>query len=194
MRTKFICTSILRVASGTTVKLASCKSALNPSVVYSTDRFKTVVPLLVLFCVALWFSTRQYVLSLAWCYFVIAIFSHLSIAITSLGEEWAKHIAFRTFVRFALVWFCLFPIPLGFWEGLRLLIIALPEIFCYFFLSNKSRAELVPTLRNCRWHPACNLFPVGVHQIAARLFKDPISDECHQILENFSREHSLAYL
>ena len=53
MRTKFICTSILRVASGTTVKLASCKSALNPSVVYSTDRFKTVVPVLVLFCAAL---------------------------------------------------------------------------------------------------------------------------------------------
>ena len=33
--------------------------------------------------------------------------------------------AFRTFVRFALVWFCLFPLPLGVWEGLRFVIVAL---------------------------------------------------------------------
>ena len=39
----------------TTVKLASCKSALNPPVVYSTDRSKAVVPMLVLLFVALWF-------------------------------------------------------------------------------------------------------------------------------------------
>ena len=30
MRTKFLCVSVLRVASGSRVKLASCKSALNP--------------------------------------------------------------------------------------------------------------------------------------------------------------------
>ena len=30
------------------MKLASCKSALNPPVVYSTDRSKAVVPVLVL--------------------------------------------------------------------------------------------------------------------------------------------------
>ena len=33
-------------------------------------------------------------------------FSPLSIVITSLGEERANLSAFRTFVRFALVWFC----------------------------------------------------------------------------------------
>ena len=38
MRTEFLCISILREASGPRVKLASCKSALNPPVVYSTDR------------------------------------------------------------------------------------------------------------------------------------------------------------
>ena len=48
----------LRVASGPRVKLAGCKNALNPSVVYSTDRFKAVVPVLVLFFVALWFILR----------------------------------------------------------------------------------------------------------------------------------------
>ena len=30
MRTKFLCVSVLRVASGPRVKLASCKSALTP--------------------------------------------------------------------------------------------------------------------------------------------------------------------
>ena len=43
MRTEFLCISVLRVASGPRVKLASCKSALNPPVVYSTDRSKAVV-------------------------------------------------------------------------------------------------------------------------------------------------------
>ena len=46
-------------------------------------------------------------------YFVLIFFSSFSIAIASLGEERANLSAFRTFVRFALVWFCLFPLPLG---------------------------------------------------------------------------------
>ena len=58
MRTKFLCISVLRVALGPRVKLAGCKSALNPPVVYSTDRSKAVVPVLVLFFVALWFILR----------------------------------------------------------------------------------------------------------------------------------------
>ena len=58
MRTAFLCISVLRVASGPRVKLTSCKSALNPTVVYSTDRSKAVVPLLVLFFVALTFILR----------------------------------------------------------------------------------------------------------------------------------------
>ena len=53
MRTKFLCISVLRVASGRRVKMASCKSALTPQVVYSTDRSKAVVPVLVLLFVAL---------------------------------------------------------------------------------------------------------------------------------------------
>ena len=48
MRTEFLCISVLRVASGPRVKLASSKSALNPLVVCSTDRSKAVVPVLVL--------------------------------------------------------------------------------------------------------------------------------------------------
>ena len=69
MRTEFLCISVLKVASGPRVKLAGCKTALNPPVVYSTDRSKAVVPVLVLLVVALWFySTMRFVLKLALLY------------------------------------------------------------------------------------------------------------------------------
>ena len=55
MRTKCVCVSVLRVASGPSVKLAKCKSALNLPVVRFTDRSKVGIPVLVLLFVALWF-------------------------------------------------------------------------------------------------------------------------------------------
>ena len=55
--------------------------------------------------------------------------SPLSIAITSIGDEKASLGAFRTFVWFALVWFCLFPLPLGVWEGLPSVIFGTPWAF-----------------------------------------------------------------
>ena len=67
------------------------------------------------------------------CHFVLVFFSPFSIAITSLGEERANLSAFRTFVRFVLVWICRFPLPLGVWEGLRFLIVAFPGLFSYLF-------------------------------------------------------------
>ena len=69
-------------------------------------------------------------------------FSPLSIAITSLGEERANLSAFRTFVRFVLVWFCLFPLPLGVWEGLQLVIKALPGLFFYLILQKMPKPFL----------------------------------------------------
>ena len=60
-------------------------------------------------------------------------FSPFSIAITSLGEERANLSAFRTFVRFLFVWICRFPLPLGVWEALWFVIVALPGVFSYFF-------------------------------------------------------------
>ena len=58
------------------MKLAICKSALNPPVVYSTDRSKAVVPVLVLLCCFVVYSTRRFVLCLTLCYFVL-VFSGL---------------------------------------------------------------------------------------------------------------------
>ena len=80
------------------------------------------------------YSTRRFVVCLTTCHFVLLFFSPFSIAITSLGEERANLSAFRTFVRFVLVWICQFPLPLGVWEGLRFVIVALPGLFSYFFL------------------------------------------------------------
>ena len=77
MRTEFLCVSVLRVASGPRVKLASCKSALNPSVVYSTDRCKAVVPVLVLLFVALWFILRGDLLYVFPCVILFLCFSVL---------------------------------------------------------------------------------------------------------------------
>ena len=68
------------------------------------------------------YSTRLFVLCLTLCYYVLVFFNPFSIAITSQREKRANLRAFRTFVRFALVWFCLFPLPLGVWEGLRFVI------------------------------------------------------------------------
>ena len=82
------------------------------------------------------YSTRRFVLRLVLCYFVLVFlyfFSPFSIEITWHGEETANLSAFRTFVRFVLVWFCLFPLPLGVWEGPRLVIVALPGLFSYLF-------------------------------------------------------------
>ena len=77
---------------------------------------------------------RRFVLCLTLCHFVLVFFSPFSIAITSLGEVRANLCAFRTFVLFVLVWICQFPLPLGFWEGLRFVIVALPGLFSYLFL------------------------------------------------------------
>ena len=75
------------------------------------------------------YSTRRFSLNFAWFSLVLVFFSPLSI--TSLGEERANLSAFRMVVRFALVWFCLFPLPLGVWEALRLVTVALPGLISY---------------------------------------------------------------
>ena len=55
MQTEFLCISVLRVAAGPRVKLAGCKSALNPRWFILLT---AVVLVLVVFFVALWFILR----------------------------------------------------------------------------------------------------------------------------------------
>ena len=99
--TEFLCVSVLRVASGPWVKLASCKSALNPSVVCSTDRSKAVVPVLVLFFVALWFILRGDLLYVFPCVILFLCFSVLLVLrLPRLGK---RELILVLFVRFVLV-------------------------------------------------------------------------------------------
>ena len=99
--------------------------------VYSTNHSKAVVTVLVLFLVALWFILQAICFKSCLVSFCSCLFSSFSIEITSLGEERANLSAFCTFVSFAIVRFCLFPLPLGVWEGLRLVIVTLPGLFSF---------------------------------------------------------------
>ena len=101
------------------------------------------------------YSTRRFVLCLTLCYFVLVIFSHFNIAITSLGEDRANLSAFRTFVRFVLVCFCRFPLPLGVWEGLPFVIVALPGLFSYLFVCSLELNRFNYFGREVPRHHAC---------------------------------------
>ena len=59
------------------MKLASCKSALSPPVVCSTDHSRAVVPVLVLLFVALWFILRGDLLYVFPCVILFLCFSVL---------------------------------------------------------------------------------------------------------------------
>ena len=101
------------------------------------------------------YSTRRFVVCISVCHFVIMFFSPFSIAITSLREERANLSAFRTFVRFVLVWICRFPLPLGVWEGLRFVMWHSLDFSLTFFLSIKSGSSsskdlLLIILRRCK--------------------------------------------
>ena len=89
MRTEFLCISVLRVASGARVKLASCKPALNPyPVVYSTDGSKAVDPVLVLLFVALLFIVRGDSFYVLLCVILFLCFSVLlALRLPRLGKR-----------------------------------------------------------------------------------------------------------
>ena len=69
----------------------------------------------------------------AFCYFVVVFFSPLALRLPHLGKRELIFSAFRTFVQFVLAWLCLFSLPRGVWEGLWLVIVALPGLFSYLF-------------------------------------------------------------
>ena len=100
---------------------------------------------MILLFVALWFILRGDLLYVFPCVILFLCFlSPFSIAITSLGEERANLSAFRTFVRFVLVQICRFLLPLGVWEGLRFVIVALPGLFSYLFYDRKNLKSSFP--------------------------------------------------
>ena len=69
----------IKSSIGTQGEVGSCKKALNPTVVYSTDRSKVVVPVLhvVLLFVALWFILRDDLFCVLPCVILFLCFSVL---------------------------------------------------------------------------------------------------------------------
>ena len=86
------------------MKLASCKSALNPLVVCSTDRSKAVVPVLVLLFVALWFVLRGDLLYVFPCVMLFLCFTVL--LVLRLPRSGKRELILVFFVR--LFGLCLF--------------------------------------------------------------------------------------
>ena len=79
------------------VKLANCKSALNPTVVYSTDRSKAVVPVLVLLFIALWFILRGDLMYVFPC--VILFLCFLVLLVLRLHRLGKRELILVLFVR-----------------------------------------------------------------------------------------------
>ena len=82
--------------------------------------------------VVLWLILR-FVLSLALCSFVLVFFSPFSIAITSRGKRNLTLVFFVRLFDSRLFGFVGFLFLLVSWEGLRLVNVALPELFSYLF-------------------------------------------------------------
>ena len=118
MRTEFLCISVLRVASGPRVKLASCKSALNPEVVCSTDRSTAVVPVLVLLFVDLWFILRGDLLYVFPCVILFLCFSVLLVLrLPRLGKRELILVLFARLFGLCLFRFVGFLFLLGSGKG-----------------------------------------------------------------------------
>ena len=120
------------------MKLARFKSALNPRwfILLTVLRRWSRCYFLLLYGLffeaiglALFFVVVFFCCCCCCCCCCPCVFSAYCILITTLREERANLSAFSTFVTF-----CLFPLPLGVWEGLRIVIVALPGLFSYRFL------------------------------------------------------------
>ena len=102
----------------TRVKLASCKSALNPPVVCSTYRSKAVIPVLVLLHVALWFILRGDLLYVFPCVILFLCFSVLLVLrLLSLGKRELILVLFVRLFGLCLLRFVVFLFLLGSGKG-----------------------------------------------------------------------------
>ena len=129
MRTAFLCISVLTVASGPRVKLASCKNALKPPVVYSIDHSKAVVPVLVFF-VALWFILRGDLFYVLPCVILFLCFSVLLVLrLPCLGKR--ELILVLSVRLFDLCLFGSVAVSSSSWCLGRAAVEALPGLFSY---------------------------------------------------------------
>ena len=104
--------------------------------VYSADRSKAVDPVLVLLFIALWFILRGdlfYVLPCVVLFLCVSVL--LALRLPRLGKRKLILVLFVRLLDLSL--FCRFPLPLGVWEGLPFVIVALPRRFSYHFFGSQ---------------------------------------------------------
>ena len=165
----FLCISVLRVASGPRVKLASCKSALNPTVVCCTDHSKALVPVLVLLFVALWFILQGDLLYVFPCVILFLCFSVLLVLrLPRFGKRELILVLFIRLSGLCLFWFVGYLFLLGSGKGCGLwlwhsldfsltffVIVALPELFSYlFFQYYKKNINILRKWHNYKAQPS----------------------------------------
>ena len=93
-----------------------------------------MVLVLVVPFVALWFMLRGNLYYFLLCVILFLCFSVLlALRLPRLGKRERILVLFVHLFDLCLFGFCLFPLPLGVWEGLRFVIVALPELFSYPF-------------------------------------------------------------
>ena len=165
MRTEFLCISVLRVASGPRVKLASCKSALNPTVVCSTDRSKAVVPVFVLLFVALWFILRGDLLYVFPCVIFFLCFSVLLVLrLPRLGKTELSLVLFVRLFGLCLFSFVGFLFLLGSSKGCGLWLWHSLDFSLTFFsnplLTTYTEYDCMKTKQDYR----CNFRKLNVHR------------------------------
>ena len=132
------------------MKLAICKSALNPPVVYSTDRSKAVVPVLVLFFIALWFILRGDLLYVFPCVILFLCFSVLLVLrLPRLGKRELILVVFVRLFDLCLFGFVGFLFLLGPGKGC-VCNCGTPWTFLLPFFSTTR----VICLRSTDWYPA----------------------------------------
>ena len=111
------------IASGL-LRLAVMCFKSSPTIVFTTDSSKAVVPILLLLCAAFWLILRGVLCSVLCCVLLLCFqsFNHCD----PLAASMCAILAFVCFVRVGL---CLCPLPHGARDLLRLVIVALPGLF-----------------------------------------------------------------
>ena len=77
------------------------------------------------------YFTRRFVLCLTLCRFVLVFSDLLVLRLPRLGKSELILVIFVRLFDLCLFWICQVPFPLGVWEGLQFVIVAIPGLFSF---------------------------------------------------------------
>ena len=91
------------------------------------------------------YSTRRFVLCLTLCYFVLVFTVLLAVRLPRLGKRELVLVLFVRLFDLRLFGFVCF-LFLGFWEGVRFVIVALSELVVYPFFDDKNNRNHIDSV------------------------------------------------